>query len=276
MCNPSDTKPARNGRVGSLHICLITMALLLAASTVQAQYSATATWNRNTDSNTAGYRLYYGSSTRNYPWSIDVGNQTSAPLNLSPGGYYFAVRAYNAAYQYGPLSAEVYFTVGTPTAAIQASLQSSTSVRVTWQTTNAIAVTLNGQIVPLNGSTTSPISATTTFTIRAVSSTGQAATASTTVASSIPPLAPLNLAATVSGSRATFSWQRNPAGGIPEEYLLFIATTESGLPVTQPLVGNVLSSTASLPAGTYYARVRARNSAGSSNDSNVITVLIRR
>ena len=254
------------------------MALLLAASTVQAQYSATATWNRTTDSNTAGYRLYYCTSTRNYPWSIDVGNQTSAPLNLSPGSYYFAVRAYNAAYQYGPPSAEVYFTVGTPTAAIQASLQSSTSVRATWQTTNAIAVTLNGQSVPLNGSTTSPISATATFTIRAVSSTGQAATASTTVAlaSSIPPLAPLNLAATVSGSQATFTWQRNPAGGVPQEYLLFIATTVSGLPVTQPLVGNVLSSTASLPAGTYYARVRARNSAGTSNDSNVITVLIRR
>ena len=110
----------------------------------------TATWDRNTDTSTSGYRLFYGTSGT-YQWSVDVGNVTSAPLNLSAGSYYFVVRGYNASYQYGPASSEATLTVGTtsaPTAAIQATLEGPNTARVTWQTTNAVSATLNGTAFP--------------------------------------------------------------------------------------------------------------------------------
>ena len=276
MCKQRDTKPARYGRVGSLRTCLITMALLLGASAAQAQYAVTASWSPNTDSNTAGYRLYYGTSAGNYQWSIDVGNQTMAPVNLSPGNYYFVVRAYDALYAYGPPSAEVFLRVGPPTAEIQVSLQSGTTVLIAWQTTNAMSATLNGQAVPLNGSSTQPISATTTFTLRAMSSTGQTAQASATVlfASNLAPLPPVNLAATTTASLAVFTWQWNPAGGAPTDYLLIVSAPMGG-PVLARLVGNVLSFSAQLPPGQYQVRVMARNASGMSDASNVVSFSIR-
>ena len=75
-----------------------TLLLVCAAATASAQ-TVTASWDRNADSYTAGYRLYYGTASGTYQWSLDAGNQVSAPVNLSPGNvYYFVVRAYNAQY----------------------------------------------------------------------------------------------------------------------------------------------------------------------------------
>ena len=339
------------------------MLLLIGVSAAHAQYSVTATWDRNSDSYTAGYRLYYGTSSGNYQWSVDAGNQTSAPLNLSSGTYYFVVRGYTSTYQYGPPSSEARFTAGTttsaPTAAIQASLQNSTTALVSWQTTNAVSATINGVSVPLNGSsqpvaitgtttftitarsstgatatasatvtvpTTSttpaptaaiqaslqnittallswrttnavsatingrsvplngssqsvPISGTTTFTLTARSSTGATATASATVTVSTStnraPLAPTNMAASVSGSKVTLSWRPNTSGGTPTEYLLYVGTYAWGSNVIYARsVGNVLSVTGELPVGTYYARVRARNAYGTSYSSNQVSFTI--
>src|SRR5512134_2876654 len=71
------------------------MLLVVGASSASAQTTVTATWDRNTDTYTAGYRVYYGTAPGSYQWSLDAGNQVSAPVNLSPGSlYYFSVRAY--------------------------------------------------------------------------------------------------------------------------------------------------------------------------------------
>ena len=44
-----------------------------------------------------GYRVHYGTASRNYTTVIDVGNVTAYVLNdLPPGTYYFAVTAYNS------------------------------------------------------------------------------------------------------------------------------------------------------------------------------------
>lgn len=74
-------------RFGSLlgRVCAAGLLVLLPVSAAHAQSAVTATWDRNTDSNTAGYRVYYGTASGDYQWSVDVGNQTSAPLNLSLG-----------------------------------------------------------------------------------------------------------------------------------------------------------------------------------------------
>jgi len=72
--------------------------------------SATVTWNANTESDLAGYRVYYGTSSRNYPNSISVGKVASATVSgLTVGTvYYFAVRAVDAAGNLSGYSAEVY------------------------------------------------------------------------------------------------------------------------------------------------------------------------
>ncbi|HTM30222.1 MAG TPA: hypothetical protein VL263_02905 [Vicinamibacterales bacterium] len=168
--------------------------VLFAASHAYAQYPVTASWDANSDPYTAGYRVYYGTASGTYQWSVDVGSQTSAPMNLSTGNYFFAVRAYNGSYEYGPQSSEVTVTVGdsgnggggggsttAPTATINATLESPTWAIVTWSTNNATSATINGNAVGASGSAGMPVSGPTTFTIVARNTAGQTATANVTV-----------------------------------------------------------------------------------------------
>lgn len=74
-----------------------------------ATATATLTWNANTDSDLAGYRVYYGTSSRNYPNSISVGKVTSATVSgLTVGTtYYFALKAFDTSGNLSGYSAEV-------------------------------------------------------------------------------------------------------------------------------------------------------------------------
>lgn len=57
----------------------------------------------------AGFRVYYGRSSRSYPRVADVGSSTEAEIGgLPTGRVYFSVTAYDALGREGPLSAEVY------------------------------------------------------------------------------------------------------------------------------------------------------------------------
>lgn len=57
----------------------------------------TLTWNKSNADDIAGYKIYYGNSSRNYNSIADVGNQTSYTIsNLVDGNTYFvAVTAYD-------------------------------------------------------------------------------------------------------------------------------------------------------------------------------------
>jgi len=81
-------------------------------SLAQGVFGADLAWNSNSETNIAGYRLYYGSTSGNYTQSVDVGNVTQATLsNLTAGSkYYAAVTAYSTASLESPKSAEVSFT----------------------------------------------------------------------------------------------------------------------------------------------------------------------
>ena len=71
--------------------------------------SAIVTWSANTEADLAGYRVYYGTSSRNYPNSISVGKVTSATISgLTIGTkYYIALKAVDTSGNLSGYSVEV-------------------------------------------------------------------------------------------------------------------------------------------------------------------------
>jgi hypothetical protein len=59
--------------------------------------SVTASWSANTESDIAGYKVYYGKSSGSYTNSINVGNVTTHTITgLSTGRtYYIAISAFD-------------------------------------------------------------------------------------------------------------------------------------------------------------------------------------
>ena len=344
----------------SVRMAVAAVLLVLATTGAAfAQTTVTATWDRNTDAYTTGYRVYWGTSPGNYQWNQDAGNQVSAPITLAPGSvYYFIVRAYNSSLQYGPPSNEATINLSTPppptpaptasitatlqsantarltwsttnatsaringqtvalsgtstvtvtqtttytltatgaggtatasatvnitaptapTASITATLQSPNSALVSWQTTNATSARINGQTVPVSGSTTVNVSQTTTYTLTATGAGGTATASATVTISNTAPGTPSSMASNVSGNRVALSWRAPTTGGTPNDYRLNVGTYSGGTNITNNLnVGNVLSVSGDLPRGRYYARVRAANTTGLSSYSNEVSFRVGR
>jgi Fibronectin type III domain len=95
----------------------------------------TVMWNKSTDTNVQGYKLYYGTTSQQYTNSIVAGNVTNAlAAGITPGvTYYFAVTSYDAAGWESSYSPEISYTVplispaGTVTNAALSSAASSSS-----------------------------------------------------------------------------------------------------------------------------------------------------
>ena len=68
-------------------------------------------WDENPDSNCAGYRLYYGTRSREYTNSIDTGTNRTVSVPVQIGTkYFFAVTAYNSDGLEGDFSEELLYT----------------------------------------------------------------------------------------------------------------------------------------------------------------------
>jgi hypothetical protein len=98
-------------------------------------------WDPVQDNRVAGYRLKYGTSSRSYIQSIDLGKVTSHSFANLPEGitYYFVVTAYDANGVEGIPSTELSGTVLDPNAPIKfltisLSNVSNTSVTINWTT----------------------------------------------------------------------------------------------------------------------------------------------
>ena len=70
--------------------------------------SATLAWQPSSDPTVMGYQLYYGTASRTYTGTVNVGPATTATVsNLTNGTtYYFAVTAYNSSGVQSPFSNE--------------------------------------------------------------------------------------------------------------------------------------------------------------------------
>ena len=70
--------------------------------------SVTVAWNANKETDLSGYVIRYGTSSRTYTASVNVGNRTTFALTLDDfTTYYVAVEAYNIAGGHSVLSSEV-------------------------------------------------------------------------------------------------------------------------------------------------------------------------
>ncbi len=75
-------------------------------------FTATLAWDANTETTVSGYKVYFGTKTRNYSSVKDVGNNTQYNLNIlnREKKYYLAVTAYNNTSE-SPYSEEISYTV---------------------------------------------------------------------------------------------------------------------------------------------------------------------
>ncbi len=110
------------------HYIFLAASILFSLSASNAHSAqVTLTWDASTDSNTAGYKVHYGNSSRSYQAVIDVGMTTTCTISNLPAGttYYFAATDYNASGAESAYSNEVsYATSATCTYSISPTSQS--------------------------------------------------------------------------------------------------------------------------------------------------------
>lgn len=76
----------------------IVAAVLSIQLSVVSGHAVSLAWDDSHDLNVVGYRLHYGTQSGNYTSTVDVGNVTSATLDLPADGqtYYIAATSYDA------------------------------------------------------------------------------------------------------------------------------------------------------------------------------------
>jgi fibronectin type 3 domain-containing protein len=94
-------------------ICSLSAFISMASSIEANAAEVTLAWDANAEPGIEGYNLYYGSSSRNYPDKIDVGNVTISTIKKLQEGqtYYFAVTAYDTGRNESLFSEEISYTV---------------------------------------------------------------------------------------------------------------------------------------------------------------------
>jgi len=98
----------RRGRIFEIFSLILVSTILLLCQSAWAAEIRLA-WDPNTEPDLAGYKVYYGTATRTYTTSINVGNVTNYTLTLTQGQiYYIAVTAYDTSNNESGYSNEVH------------------------------------------------------------------------------------------------------------------------------------------------------------------------
>ena len=117
---------------GNFFCCWLTVVLLSLAPIVM--HGATLNWTPSTDSAVAGFKIYYGPSSRGYTNSLAVGKINSITISglVAKATYYLVITAFDKAGHESPFSDEISFTVPAPVA-------SNNGVPVTTTSSNVVA-----------------------------------------------------------------------------------------------------------------------------------------
>ncbi len=120
-----------------LFCCLLAVLFMsLSPFGLNTGHSATVTlaWNKNAETNIAGYKASYGTSSGSYTTTVDVGNYTSCTLSGLQEGktYYFAAKAYNTSGVESSYSSPVSYTVPLATTSPTPTTTSTTSTVTTY------------------------------------------------------------------------------------------------------------------------------------------------
>lgn len=95
------------------------------------------TWNPNPETNIAGYKVHFGTTSGNYSQVIDVPGQNFAqlPQLILGNTYYLAVSAYNTAGQESPRSTEMVLSATPPAAAesMALSMSGAGGAKLSWK-----------------------------------------------------------------------------------------------------------------------------------------------
>ena len=91
------------------------MTWVLGSLQLSAASAATVTiaWDRSISDNAVGYKMHYGTSSKNYRYTVDVGDSTICSISgLTEGAtYYFAATAYNDSLVESNYSQELIYTI---------------------------------------------------------------------------------------------------------------------------------------------------------------------
>ncbi len=213
---------------------------------------------------------------------------------VPPGTYYLRARGVNAVGT-GPASTEIRVVVGgggiiAPQAPV--SLQAwmaGSRLTVTWSdpsngpTPTGYAIEAGTAVGTSNIAVIASAGRAFTFTpvpdgfyfLRVRALVGTAASAPTTDTMIVvggvaaPPTPPQSLTSSVSGNVVTLTWTA-PALGVPTAYILEAGSATGLTDITTLNTGSTATTftTAGVPAGTYYVRLRATNALGTSDVSN--------
>jgi len=130
-------------------MCVLNFSLELCATTVRLS------WTASTDSDIAGYKVYYGTVSRHYDTSIYVDNITAYTLdNLKPANYYFAVTAIDTSGNESQFSNEAVLTLlpGATFTGITLSGLTEDSVTINWMTNTPTSGIVRYGVVGLENS----------------------------------------------------------------------------------------------------------------------------
>lgn len=198
----------------------ITSALLFHKEAFCAQ--VTMAWDPETVSGLAGYKVHYGTVSKNYSFVADAGNQTTATITGLTAGvtYYFAATAYDTAGTESAFSSEVTYTV--PSSCSSAISPASTSfaagggtgsVAVTTQSTCSWTTANSASWVTITSGGSGTGNGTVKYSVSGNTGSGSR-TAAMTVAGSIFTVTQAGVAAYSISASAGVNGTISPAGQV--------------------------------------------------------------
>lgn len=280
------------GRCYLTTLCM-TMTLIMAAAVMPEKAvagEATLTWNPNTESDLAGYKVYYGTQAGTYSQVTNVGNVTTYVISgLTEGStYYFAVTAYDTSGNESGSSAEVSktFVDTTPPviSAIAATNISNASAVISWSTdepatsqveygtTTAYGstITLSPSFVTSHSQTLNGLQSATLYHYRVwsvdaannVSISGDNTFTTGTTLDTTPPVLSNIASSNITGTGAVITWATDEAATSQVDY-----GTTTGYGTSTALDTTLVTSHSQtlgglVPLTTYHYQVRSQDGAG--------------